>query len=151
MTSDFDNLMTIWRESKDNPKFKPIADWLADVCVSEADQKRAGWNFETWKKSEWSKTVLAVHGEEALKWEYLNDCHDKLDHGEFHLRVFLPDTQCLIRVIYDLFRGRDCSFYDLKRNVKRHLPKLLELLRAFGTEEDKYSIKLKGVERRKDF
>lgn len=148
MTSDFDNLMGIWQMSKDDPRFKPIAEWLADICVAEADTKKEGWNFDAWKKREWAKTVLAVHGEESLKWNYLNDCHDVLDHREFHLKVFKPDTQWLIRIVYDLFIGRDTSFHDLKRNVKRHMPKLLELLRAFGTEEDKYFIKLKGIERK---
>jgi hypothetical protein len=151
MTSDFDNLMGIWEMSKENIKFKPIAEWLADLCISEADTKKEGWNFDTWMKSSWAETVKAVHGEDALKWNYLNDCHDALDHKEFHLKVFKPDTQTLIRIVYNLFKGHDTSFYDLKRNVKRHLPKLLELLRAFGTEEDKYYIKLKGIERKDDF
>jgi hypothetical protein len=147
MTSDFDDLMTIHGRSQKNPRLKPIAECLADLCIQEADLKKPGWNFETWKQGKWIEPVLAVYGEEELKWSYLNDCHDKLDHTQWHLRVFKPDTQYLIHSIYDIFRGRECWLKGLKRNAKRHLPKLLELLRAYGTEEDQYQIKLKDIPR----
>jgi len=147
MTSDFDDLMCIWEKSKEDQRFKPIAEWLADICVSEANTRKEGWNFETWKNSPWGKTVLSNYGEESLKWYFLNDCHDVLDHTQWHLKVFEPDTQRLIKVVYDLFRGREESKPELKRSIKRHFPKLLELVRNFGVEEDKYYIKLKSVER----
>src|SRR5271157_4335685 len=102
MTSDFDDLMIIHGRSQKNPRLKPIAAWLAGICVQEADTKKKGWNFETWKKGERGETVLAVHGGEELKWSYLNECHNVLDHAQWHLRVFKPDTQYLIREVYEL-------------------------------------------------
>jgi hypothetical protein len=147
MTSDFDNLMFIWEKSKENPKLKPIAEWLADICVSEANTRKEGWDFETWKASSRGRSELSIYGEEGLKWCFLNDCHDVLDHTQWHLKVFKPDTRLLIVAVYDLFRGREVSKQELKRSIKRHFPKLLELLRNFGVEEDRYYIKLKGIER----
>ena len=146
MTSDFDNLMSIWRISQEEPRFKTITEWLADTCIAEADTKKTGWNFESWKKGKWADTVRKVYGEDALKWEYLNDCHDVLDHKDFHLCVFKPDTQSLIQDIYRLLHGHGLDKME-QRHIKRHLPKLLELMRNFGLDDtDKYCIRLKAVE-----
>src|SRR5271157_5659588 len=108
--------MAIHKYGQQDARLKPIAEWLADICVQEADTKKKGWNFETWKGSGWAKTVLAVHGEEELKWSYLNECHDVLDHAQWHLRVFKPDTQYLIREVYELFIGQECFLRDLKKH-----------------------------------
>jgi hypothetical protein len=148
MTSDFDNLMYIWKKSEEEQRFKPIAEWLADICVAEANTRKEGWNFETWKNSPYGKMVLNIYGEEALKWHFLSECHSVLDHTEeWHLEVFEPDTRFLIDAVYNLFRGREVSKQLLKRNAKRHYSKLMELLQKFGVEDGGYYIKLKGVER----
>ena len=147
MTSDFDDLMAIHAYSKKYPGLKPLTEWLAGICVQEADTRKPGWTLEEWKKSQRGEIVLKLYGEEELKWSYLDECHDVLDHAQWHLRVFKPDTQLLIHYVYDLFRGRECWIQDLKKKVRRHLPKLLELLRAYGVEEDKYQIKIKGIPR----
>lgn len=142
MTSDFDYLMEIRRLSRENPKLKPLADWLRDICVGEADMRKPSWNFRTWKESEWGRLRVAVYGEDDAKWWYLDDCHEILDHRGFHLKVFTPETRELIRIVHDLINGGELNLQDSKRRIKRHLPKLLELIRAYGTVEEGNYIRL---------
>lgn len=149
MTSEFDNLRGIREMSKQNVKLQPITEWLAVLCASEADKVKNGWNFAEWKKTSPGQTAVQLYGEEAAVWEYLDDCHSILDHtAQYHMKVFSVDTSCLISAVYGMFIGYEQLKSQLKDGLGRHLPKLLELARAYGVEEDKYFIKLKGIERK---
>jgi hypothetical protein len=146
MTSDFDELMFIHEKSKENPKLKKLAEWIADICVSEANTRKPGWDFYFFKNSPRGRMLANIHGEEELKWFFLDACHYYLDHTHWHLKVFEIDTRFLIDAVYNLLKGVELSKQELKKNVKRHYPKLMELLREIGIEEDKHFIKLKEVD-----
>jgi len=96
MTGAFDNLVGIRRSAEDNPKLEKIAFWLVDICVSEANTRKKGFNFDAWSKRDRAKTIKALYGDKWLKYDFLNVCHDVLDHADWHLKVFNRDTQLLI-------------------------------------------------------
>jgi hypothetical protein len=145
LTGEFDMLAaTIHDISQRDTRLKPIAEWLADICIADADKKRKGWSFEKWKASKWGKVQLAVHGEEELKWEFLDECHDVLDHrGGFHHKVFKPSTVCLIEAVYRLFTGKHVPLQNLRKNARQHAAELIKLARKTEAEEDGIHIKLR--------
>jgi hypothetical protein len=144
LTFEFDALMSIHEIAERDPKLKPIAEWLADICIAEASGKVKGWSFEEWKTSKWGRVQLAVHGDEELKWEFLDECHDVLDHhGGFHHKVFKPSTVFLIEAVYQLFTGKHVSLQNLKKNARQHAAELVKLARKTGAEEDGIHIKLR--------
>lgn len=148
MTSQFDNLMSIWGASKRDARFKPLADFIADLAVADANTRKKGWTLETWINEPRGQMIKKLYGEDALKWEFLDDCHDVLDHQEWHLRVFNNSTVYLIDAIHDLFRGRELFLSGLKAKIKPHYDEFISLLKESGAEFTKYDVKLKGVERR---
>ena len=42
MTVEFDMLATIRQFSENNPNLKPMTEWLAEICVADADRKKGG-------------------------------------------------------------------------------------------------------------
>jgi hypothetical protein len=89
MTGEFDMLMSICYFARQDTRLKPIAEWIAGKCVAETKGKKEGWDFESWKEK-WGK----LYDPDDLKWQYLDECHDILDHrGGFHGKVLnLPQS-----------------------------------------------------------
>ena len=139
MTSDFDNLMAIMQkaiELKSEP-YLQVANWLADICIGQANKKKEGWNFEVWKQSGDVYAQLYKDSPFQLKMMFLNECHDVLDHTSWHLKVFTPDTQQLIREIYVAFceENREIEVMPLKKKF----PELPNMLKKIGfSPVDKY-------------
>jgi len=131
MTFEFDALMSIYNISTRNAALRPVAEWLADLCVKEASRKMS---YEEWKRTARAKAIITVYGEEELKWEFLEECHDRLDHGPLHHKVFQPSTVMLIEVIYNLFTGKPVPLKSLKAG--KRTSELMELLRKAGAKED---------------
>ena len=135
MTSHFDHLNSICYEvhnydpEKRKPEFEGVALWLAEICRKQADDKEPKWNFEVWKTTHMGKLYTKTEGKWAV-FNYLNDCHDILDHRNWHLRVFDPATACLIRIVDSIIEGKDeygiADFKLLKRfpELKEHLEKV---------------------------
>ncbi|VVB54571.1 Uncharacterised protein [uncultured archaeon] len=142
--------MSIQGQIQRNERFKPIADFLKERAVVDATKVDQKFTFEKWKESKRGQTCIALYGEENAGWYYLDDCHDALDHTpQYHLKVFSIPVAILIEYVDKLFRGYDISKQRAKQDLKKETyAKLIELMTAYGLEEDKYSIKLKGVERR---
>lgn len=127
LTSHFDNLMSIWSIVQKNQNLIPIAEWLVNECIKQADSKEPGFNYKTW----W-KTIGGLEDLES-KFMYLSVCHDYLDHQKWHLKVFdIP----LIMVLSELAGAltgdqpdREISEYELKRaKVFKKYPDLRGLL-----------------------
>ena len=129
MTSDFDHLMTIMQKAIEDSKFFPIANWLADICIAQADTKKEGWTFEGWKKSDHLYAKIYKDNEFLLKMHYLNQCHNVLDHSDWHLKVFTPETANLIKVVDDAIDGKE--LYEINK-LKRDFPQLLEHLKQLS-------------------
>lgn len=148
MTSQFDNLMMIWGISRKDARFKPLANFIADLAVQDANIRKKGFTFGTWSESKRAQTLNTLYGEADLKWYFLDDCHDILDHTEWHLRVFKNNTAFLIGAIHDLFIGQEIWTTGLKAKTRPHYDKFISLIKECGAEITKYTITLKGVERR---
>lgn len=134
MTSHFDHLMSIYydvhRARERKSEFEDIALWLAEICRKQADDKKDNWDFEVWKTTQMGKLYTKTEGKWAV-FEYLNDCHDVLDHKEWHLRVFDGATATLIRIISDIMEGKDS--YGLKEwKVLKRFPELQQKLEDLG-------------------
>jgi len=98
MTSHFDDLMGIRSAVEKHPEFMPIANWVRDICVTEAESKTVKWSLAIFKEN---APYYATNENEA-RWVFLNRTHSVLDHGNFHLRVFTLPTIALITATYSL-------------------------------------------------
>jgi hypothetical protein len=131
MTVEFDELMSIMEEAINtmDKNISQVADWLADICIEQANRKKEGFNFEVWKKSD---NIYATEYKDypfQLKMMFLNICHDELDHTNWHHKVFDENVLALINLFYDaIIKKRQVS--GVKHLSKRfpELPNMLEKL-----------------------
>jgi len=133
MTSEFDSLMYICECAREDPKFEPIALWLANICVKLASSHTPEWTYEKWLKDEDNRDrTLTFFGEE--KWQpfqFLDDTHDRLDHTEqFHGKVFGRAGWYLIDVVRKAVEGKEWILGTTY--VKNYLRELDKHLRQLG-------------------
>lgn len=128
MTSDFDSLASIRVMSNAKTTFneKVIADWLADICIKQADKKEKGFTYEIWSNKLYGMVMQTVD----TKYDFLSECHDILDHTEkWHLKVFDHQTRILIDIIEDAYEGK--TIYQISRSILI-FKNLQESLNALG-------------------
>jgi len=121
MTGSFDSLGSIYYFAKASPAVRKVALWLADICIAQADKKKEGFNFESRLRSDLAAYLYSDKDDLIKKYEYLDDCHDVLDHAAWHLKVFDPQTQSLIKIIDDALTRDDIYGVD---KLKRCFPEL---------------------------
>jgi len=139
LTSHFDNLAWIGTVVLETPLYKEIANWLFDICIRQADNKKAGWTFESWKQTKHGQVITQLYHDEFMsKKEFLDDCHDVLDHnGGFHLKVFDVATAMLIAIIKDAICEKRDDLYDVDK-IKKRFPDLPKMLEKIGYKKEKW-------------
>lgn len=146
MTTEFDDLAKIRRVSLERPEVRSLTEWLADICVAEASNHKSQWTYEKWLQTKKATTIKTIHGEAALKWEFLDDTHDVLGHtGQYHSSVFKASTVCLIIYVNRLVHGQQIWKGEL-RNIRKYREQLLKILEEIGLEKDEYDhYKIRGI------
>lgn len=137
MTSQFDDLGFIWQQLQKFPKLSPIVSFVALQAIKEADTKEPETlTFEKWLAER------KEHKSFETAFTYLGVCHQKLDHGNWHLKVFTYPTEQLIYALARSLRtnmsGERMDF-SLGRDEKKVLaafPELYDILQKSGYTVD---------------
>ncbi|MDG6989489.1 MAG: hypothetical protein JRN21_09280 [Nitrososphaerota archaeon] len=111
MTSEFDNLYEIFKKAETNSSLVPLAIWLADICIPQADKKYASkLSFEEYVN--WMNSWDKKRSDLWKKYDYLcGPVHHGLAHGLGRddplgdHKVLSTGTQQLIILIKDLLTG----------------------------------------------
>jgi len=146
MTGSFTNLRALQQRLIDDgrPNYviatdaeKAAIQWLTEICIKEASAKKEGWNWKTWREKVFGQQYVKRYGELYAKLEFLGDCHEKLDHREFHLKVFSLDTQMLIDILYAAIIDKKDELSGAKGRILNRNPNLAKLLQSLGYHPDK--------------
>ncbi|GEM_PF-3165390 len=123
MTSEYDMLMSIYYRALENSKLRPIAEWLFDICIEQANNAKKGWNYEIWK----SRRGEIYTDDFERKAHFLDECHCVLAHHG--INAFDVETYNLIDIVFDVVNGRDVCQVN---KIQKRFPKLPEFLKSLG-------------------
>lgn len=154
MTSHFDNLGSLhYLSMKDKAtydKVRPLLDWLTSECITQADSKEPDrWTYAIWiafhnsRRKNANETVEARKNDPLImvdpnnlenRFEFLNDCHDRLDHGKWHLKVFDADLAMLISHLQGMLcEGREAFGWQRDwKYVRKAYPQIEDLMAKCG-------------------
>jgi len=93
MTSDFDNLMTLYELTKIKPTLLPLVTEIYKEAVRQINNLESSFKWDYWTTVS-SRGLSYRAGRmgvlEAQRY-FLNDAHNVLDHSKFHLKCFEPN------------------------------------------------------------
>jgi len=118
MTTVFDYLMQLWKESRENPTLKEIMGDVSKELVRQASSRMPSkWNYEKWSaENKWRKK-----DEYWMMRDFINATHDALDHTpKWHLKVFSERYEILVDFLYALFVRKDRTFQVNDSIVRLH-------------------------------
>lgn len=132
MTSTFDHLATFYYWTKEMPEIVPLIEAIYDEAIAQSSKvnpKILSW--DTWKLRE---TYTKLHGELGAKAYFLNEVHNRLDHGGYHFKCVRRDLDWLIHQIYKWIERRDdpytwISIRDLKPSSRKKYKRILDELK----------------------